>query len=78
MHVRAALSHPQLQVIAAKGCFSNSKANGHGLSIATAGVARGFTVTVYVRRALAALINCNILAGTTASGTCGQRAATLQ
>ena len=33
-------------MVAAKGCLATSTVSGHGLSIATAGVAAGFTVTV--------------------------------
>jgi hypothetical protein len=34
------------QVVVAKGCLATSTMSGHGLSVATAGVARSFTVTV--------------------------------
>lgn len=34
------------QVVAAKGCLATSTMSGHGLSVATAGIARSFTVTV--------------------------------
>ena len=35
-----------MQVVAAKGCLATSTMSGHGLSIATTGVARSFSVTV--------------------------------
>ncbi len=39
-------TNAMMQVGAAKGCLATSSMSGHGLSIATAGVARSFTVTV--------------------------------
>jgi hypothetical protein len=40
------LAETTTQVVAAKGCLATSTMSGHGLSIATTGVARSFTVTV--------------------------------
>jgi hypothetical protein len=40
------VAHAALQVGVAKGCLATSTMSGHGLSIATAGIACSFTVTV--------------------------------